>query len=113
MSFEIIFENLYSQSTISENIRMPSPPNLGGKDSSIISMSEQLMPPDIAGINLVLTISSSCFSWLLMFGIVRIKFVGLCLNPVIKHEYAACDSYYAIIDNIRNSVIHCSVFSFI
>ena len=26
-------------------------PNLGGKHSSFLSMSEQLMPPDIAGIN--------------------------------------------------------------
>ena len=39
-------------------------------------MSEQLMPPDIAGINSVLTISFSCFSWLLRFGIVRVKYVG-------------------------------------
>ena len=39
-------------------------------------MSEQLMPPDIAGINSVLTISFSRFSWFLIFGIVRIKYVG-------------------------------------
>ena len=49
--FEVILENLNSLSAISEKIRMPSPPNLGGKDSSFLSMYEQLMPSDIGDIN--------------------------------------------------------------
>ena len=40
-----------------------------------------------------------------MLRIVRSKYVGLYLNLVIKHEYAACGSYHAILQNILNSVI--------
>ena len=49
-SFEIILESLYSLSALSEKIGMPSPTNLGEKGSSFLSMFEQLMPPNIAGI---------------------------------------------------------------
>ena len=42
-SFEIILENLYSLSAISERVGMPSPPNSGENDSSFLEMSEQLM----------------------------------------------------------------------
>ena len=56
---------------------MPSPSNLGGKDTTFLSMSEQLMPPEIVGLNLVLIVSSNFLIWLLMFGIVRIKYGGL------------------------------------
>ena len=66
--------------------------------------SRHLMPPDIAGIKLVLTISSSCFSWSVMCWIVPIKYVGFCLNLIIKHEYAACGPYHAILLNMHNSV---------
>ena len=62
------------------------------------------MPPDIAGIKLVLTISSSCFSWSVMCGIVPIRYVGFCLNLIIEHEYAACGPYHAILLNMHNSV---------
>ena len=55
-------ENLYSLSAVSENIGIPSPPNFGGKESSFLSKSEQLIPPVIAGMNSVLTTSSSCLS---------------------------------------------------
>ena len=77
---------MYSLSAVSENIGIPSPPNFGGKESSFLSKSEQLIPPVIAGMNSVLTTSSSCLSSLPMFGIVRIKYVGLCLRPVMKYE---------------------------
>ena len=67
-------------------------PNLGGKDSSFLKMPEKLITSDVAYINSVLIIPSSSLSWLLIFRIVRIKYVGLCLNPVIKHEHTVCDS---------------------
>ena len=79
-------ENLYSLSAVSENIGIPSPPNFGGKESSFLSRSEQLIHPVIAGMNSVLTTSSCCLSSLPMFGIVRTKYFGLCLNPVMKNE---------------------------
>ena len=85
---------------------MPRPHNFGGKNSTFHSMSELLMPPDIAGINSVLTISSSCSSWVLMFGMVCIIYVGLRLNPVILNEYTVCGLYQTILHNIRDSVIH-------
>ena len=96
-SFEIILENLYSLSAISEKNWDVKSTRFRWNDNSFLWKSEQLMSPDIAGINSVLTISPSCFSWLLIYGIVRIKYVGLCSNPVIKHEYAACDSYHTIL----------------
>ena len=55
-----------------------------GKESSFLSKPEQLIPPVIAGMNSVLTTSTSCLSSLPMFGIVRMKYVGL--KPVMKHE---------------------------
>ena len=87
-SLEIILK-IYTLPAISGKTKMPSR-----------QMSEQLIPPDSAGI-----------SWLLMFRIVYIKYVVLCLNPVIKHKYAACGSYQAILHNIHGSVIHRSTFS--
>ena len=56
-SFEIILETLFSLSAVSEKIGMPSPPHAGGKDSSFLSMPEQLTPLDTAGMRSVLTIS--------------------------------------------------------
>ena len=100
-SLEIILENWYSLSAISEKIGAPSPPNLKGKDSIFLSVSEQLIPPDIVGINSVLAISFSCFSWLLIFGIVRD--VGLCLNQVIKHKYAASGLFHMVFSIICSS----------
>ena len=47
-------ENLYSLSAVSENIGIPSPPNFGGKESSFLSKSDQLIPHVIAGTNSVL-----------------------------------------------------------
>ena len=55
-SFEIILETLFSLSAVSEKIGMPSP-HAGGKDSSFLSMPEQLTPLDTAGMKSVLTIS--------------------------------------------------------
>ena len=65
-------------------------------NSSQFRRKRQQFSPDISVINSVLTISSSCFSWLLMCGIVLIKYVGLCLYPVIKHKYVACGKYNVI-----------------
>ena len=69
-------------------------------------MSGQLISSYIAGINSVLTISFSYVSWLLLLGLVCIKYVGLRLIPVIKHEYTACASYYSILHNISQSIMY-------
>ena len=52
ISFEIIFENLYSLFAISKKIVIPTPLNLCVKDSSFLSM-----PPDIVGIKSALTVA--------------------------------------------------------
>ena len=79
-------ENSYSLSPVSENIGIPSPLNFGGKESSFLSKSKQLIFPVIAGLNSVRTTSSSYLTSLSMFGVVRMRYVGLCLKPVMKHE---------------------------
>ena len=84
-----MIENLYSFCADSQNVGIPRPPNLGGRDINLLSVSEHFIPPGIAGMNAVLMTSSNCLSWVLMFGIVRMKYIGLCLNPLIKPEYAA------------------------
>ena len=43
------------------------------------------MPPNVAIENLLVTILSTFFSWLLMFGIVRVKYVGLCNKIQIRN----------------------------
>ena len=63
-SFDIMVENLYSFSAVSENIVIPSPPNFGRKESSSLSKLEQLISPVIAGMNSVLTMSSSFYQCL-------------------------------------------------
>ena len=82
-------ENSYSFCADSENIGIPRPPNLGGRDIDLLSVSEQFIPPVIAGMNSVLMTSSNYLSWVLMFGIVLMKYIGLCLNPLMKPDYAA------------------------
>ena len=47
------------------------------------------MPPVIAGMNSVPMTSSNCLSWFLMFDIVLMKYVDLCLNPMMKPGHAA------------------------
>ena len=88
-SFDSMVENSYSFCADSENIRIPRPPNLGGRDIDLFSVSEQFIPPVVAGMNSVLITSSNCLSYVLMFGIVLMKYIGLCLNPLMKPEYAA------------------------
>ena len=55
-------ENVYSFPAVSENIGIPSAPNFGGKESSFLSKSEQLIPPVIAGMNSVRTTSFKFFT---------------------------------------------------
>ena len=43
-----------------ENIGIPRPPNLGGRGINLLSLSEQFIPPVIAGANSVLMTSSNC-----------------------------------------------------
>ena len=61
-------ENSCSCCGDSENIGIPRPPNLWGRDINLLLMSEQFIPPVIAGMNSVLKTSSNCLSWFLMFG---------------------------------------------
>ena len=88
-SFDSMVENLCSFCADSENLWIPRPRNLGGRDINLLSVSEQFIPPVIAGMNSVLMASSNCFSWVLMFVIVLMKYIGLRLNPLMKPEYAA------------------------
>ena len=85
-------------SVISQKIGMPSPFHLRGKNSSFLSISLQLMPPDIASINSVFIVSSSCFGCSLLEKFL-LKYAGIRLNPVIKYKYATCIT----------SVILCSI----
>ena len=64
-SFVKSFENSYSFYAGSENIGIPRPPNLGRRDINLLSMSEQFMPPVIAGKYSVLIISSNFFEFVL------------------------------------------------
>ena len=110
-SFHSMVENSYSFCVGSENIGIPRPPNLGGRDINLLSVSDQFIPPVTAGINSVLITSSNCLSWVLMFGIVLMKYIGWCLNPLMKPEYAAWGSHRAILHSTHNSFIHWSIFS--
>ena len=83
-----MIENSYSFYAGSENIGIPRPPNLGGRDINLLAVSEQFIPLVIAGMSSVLMTSSNCLSWVLMFGIVLMKYIVLCLNPLMKPEYA-------------------------
>ena len=85
-SFEIIIKNLYFLFAITEKNWIPSPPILEEKGRSFLSMSGQLMPPDIEGITLVLTTSSSCFNRLLIFEIVCVSCFVFCFSPLLKHQ---------------------------
>ena len=66
------FEFSNSASEIVENIGIPRPPSFGGKDKSFLSFSERVMPPVIAGISSICTISSICCKYAAVFGTVRI-----------------------------------------
>ena len=84
-SFDSMVENSYSFCADYENMGIPRSPNLGGRDINFLLMSEQFIPPVIAGMNSVLTTSTNCLSWFLMFGIVLMKYIGLCLNLLEAH----------------------------
>ena len=88
-SFDIMVENSYSFCTDSENIEISRPPKFGGRDINLLSLSEQFIPLAFAGTNSVLMTSSNCLRWFLMLDIVPMKYIGLCLNPLMKPEYAA------------------------
>ena len=47
------FDSIPSVQTDPENIGIPRPPNLGGRDINLLSMSEQSFSPVIAGKNCV------------------------------------------------------------
>ena len=59
-------------SAIFQKFKMPSPLNLDGKDSSFLSIYEQLMSPDVASVN----------------------------SNLVKHEYVAYISKQAVLHNI-------------
>lgn len=63
---------------------MENHPNLEWSKSGFLSISQQLLPAGIASIQSVILVTSSCFIFLLKFGTVRTKYVGLCLNSVMK-----------------------------
>ena len=65
--FDSMVENSYSFCADSENIGIPRPLNLGGRDINLLSLSKQFIPPVIAGMNSVFMASSNCLSWVLMF----------------------------------------------
>ena len=65
-------ELLNSWSAIPANIGIPNPPSFGGRNTSFLYMSEQFMPPVIAGKNSVDTTSSNFFNWSEILGIVLI-----------------------------------------
>ena len=94
--FDSMVENLYSFFADSENI--------GSKASKPWRKGHQW-----TGMNSVLMTSSNCLSWFLMFGIFLMKYIGLCLDPLIKPEYTAWGSHHAILNNTRNFFIHWSI----
>ena len=59
-------------SAIFQKFEMPSPLNLEGKDSSFLSMYEQLVSPDVASVN----------------------------SNLVKHEYVSYVSKQAVLHNI-------------
>ena len=108
-SFDRMVENSYFFCKDSGNIGIPRPPNLRERSTNLLSMSEQFIPAVIAGMNSILMTSSNCLSWFLMFGIILIKYIGLCLNAIMKPEYTA--SYHTVLHKTPNSFIHWSIFS--
>ena len=63
---------------------MENHPNLEWSKCGFLSISQQLLPAGIASIQSVILVTSSCFICLLKFGTFRTKYVGLCLNSVMK-----------------------------
>lgn len=63
---------------------MENHPNLEWSKSGFLPISQQLLPAGIASIQSVILVTSSCFIRLLKFGTFRTKYVGLCLNSVMK-----------------------------
>ena len=61
-SFNSMVENWSSFCAASENIGIPRPPNLGGRDINLLSMSEQFIRTVIAGKNSVFMTSSNSMS---------------------------------------------------
>ena len=59
----------------------------------------------MAGMNSVFLKSSDCLSWFLMSDI------GLCLNPLMKPEYAAWGSHHDILYNTRSLFICWYIYS--
>ena len=87
-SFDSMVKNSHSFCIDSGNIGVPRHPNFGGEGGiNRLSVSEQFIPPVITGMNSVLMRLSNFLSWFLMFHIALIKYIGLCLNPLIKPEY--------------------------
>ena len=87
-SFDDIKEYSYSWFEISAKIGIPSPPKFEESDNNFLLTLEQCMPPVIAGMNSDVIISSSWFSWSKMLDTVLMMCDGLCLNAVMKQEYA-------------------------
>ena len=61
-SFDSMVQNSYSFCADTENIGIPRPPDVGGRDINLLSVSEQFIPPVIAGMNSVLMTSTNCLS---------------------------------------------------
>ena len=74
----------YALSAFSEKNEVPRPPNFAGRYISFLSLFEQFIPSVIAGINSVMIVSSNRLRLLEMLG--WFPYIGLCLNPAIKHE---------------------------
>ena len=63
------------------------------------------------GISLLLITSSNRLSSSFMLGVVCIRYVSLCLKPIVKQQYAAWGSTLAIGLNTSILDIHCDTIS--
>ena len=78
-------------------------------DNSFPLNIRTMYPPAIAGMNLDVITSSSWFSWSEMSGVVLMMYDGLCVNAVLKQEYATWGFAFAIIDKSLISFMSLSV----
>ena len=92
----IILEFSYSNFTASWRNGIFNPPYHFGNDNRTLSLSKQMWPSVIAGMNSCRTDSSNGSSYSLISGILRMKFVSLLLQPLINALYTDCDSVSAI-----------------
>ena len=93
----IILEFLYSKFAVSWKNSIFNPPYHAGNDYSIFSLSEQIWPPVIAGMNFYRIVCSNGSSNSLL-GMMQMKYVSLHIKPLTNVTCVDCGLVSAIFD---------------